>query len=134
MKVPIFSLEASNLHELNMHRKVFNVSTIEYYLWIHLPGEVLKDCELFQLDDVSDGLKEVSSWYKFVEREDKKPWLKLVTKLLDLSIGQHTYKLSFVNTFTQDVVPVYISYIIQDDKPEKPYVYMNNCCSCEGSK
>ena len=43
---------------------------------------------------------------------------------LNLKSGKHTYRLMFVERYTDTDFSLYFSYIIQDDSPEKPYVYM----------
>lgn len=134
MKIPLFSIEACDFDDLNLHNKVFNKSTVEYYLWIHLPLEMVRDCELFQIDEIHPQQREVK-WNGFVERDCDKPWLRVVSKLFCMASGSHLYKLSFVHRYTNDVVPVYISYTIQDDNPDKPYYYMDNTCNpCGGVK
>lgn len=135
MKIPLFSLEACDFDDLNLHNKVFNSATVEYYLWIHLPLNMIRDCELFQISEIAPRNKELS-WNGLVERECDKPWLKVTTSLLDTSVGSHLYKFSFVHRYTNDVVSVYISYTIQNDNPDKPYVYMNKtaCSPCKGVK
>ena len=36
------------------------------------------------------------------------------------------YKLSFMDECTKRYVTTYVSYIIQDDSPHKPYLYMKD--------
>ena len=59
-----------------------------------------------------------------IERQQCRPWLRIVFPVLDQDAGLHIYKITFVNRYTDDVVSAYISYTIQDDNPNKPYIYM----------
>lgn len=60
-----------------------------------------------------------------VYRDNMRPWLRVPVDVLNKDIGQHTYKLHFVNIHTSLELDLYIQYIIQDDNPDKPYIYMN---------
>lgn len=124
MIVPVFSLDACLVDKINMHTKIFNKSKLEYYLWIHIPEKISNTCQFFQVNEMCPNPVE-SRFFKHFEHESGKPWVKVVTKVLNTEVGMHTYQLLFVNKLTNDVVTLYISYIIQDDNPDKPYIYMN---------
>ena len=64
-------------------------------------------------------------YYDFIQRNCRRPWIRIDSCILDTSIGQHTYRFQFINRETDDVYSLYLSYIIQDDNPDRPYVYMN---------
>ena len=125
MRIPLFSLNACSFNELQHHTKIFNISTIEYFLWIRLPIHQIRDCELFQVDECQPKKRELC-WLNFIERDHQKPWLRITFGILSKDVGMHIYKLSFINKYTNDVVPVYFSYIIQNDNPEKSYIYMRD--------
>lgn len=125
LKIPVFSLDACRYDELASNTKTFNKNEIEYYLWVHLPIEDIKDCSLFQVDEIEPQIQEVHSG-SLVEHECNRPWVKIVFRILRDDIGLHIYKLSFINRYTDDVVPLYFSYVIQDDYPFKPYDYMSH--------
>ena len=121
----VFKLEADSKKDLPKHTKIINIHDVEYFLWIHIPEELSWDFELFQLDEIIfSGLVEVD-FQGLIEREGRRPWFKLNSGLLNKEIGKHIYKMSMVNRKTNDVISLYFSYIIQDDNPDKPYIYMN---------
>lgn len=129
MKVPVFSLVACTFDKLIYNTPIFNQSTVEYFLWVKLPSDIIKDCELYQVDECQPNNREVN-WLNSIERDHNKPWLKITFRIFSNHVGMHIYKLSFINRYTNDVVPLYIAYIIQDDNPDKPYVYMRKS-DCE---
>lgn len=133
---PVNILEACIYKELPKHTKVWNRNTLEYHTWIHLPIELCRSHELFQLDEISKVVTEVDFKDK-IKRECNKPWYDIITDLLNTDAGQHIYKMSFINRLTDDISCLYFSYIIQDDNPDKPYIYMdrdnsdvNSCNNC----
>lgn len=54
-----------------------------------------------------------------------RPWIDIPTNLLNTSVGIHTYILRFKNKLTSDILLLSFRYAIQDDDPDKPYIYMN---------
>ena len=104
--------------------KIFNKNEIEYFMYLHIPENLAKDCELYKVQDV-DNPDILIEYNDSIQRNCKRPWLRIDSRLLDTSCGQHTYRFGFINIVTDDVYSLYISYIIQDDNPDKPYIYMN---------
>lgn len=131
MDMRVFKLEADYYDNIPLHTKVINISTWEYDLWVHFPEEISNACELFQLDEVIPSKKECN-WLHFIDREPGRPWLKIISGILNKSAGQHIYKLSFIDRDTHDIVAVYFSYIVQDDNPDKPYIYMRRDSKTNG--
>lgn len=120
----VFQVNSCAYKQLSSNTPVFNINQVEYELHVHLDGELCRLLELFQLDEVTQsGLNEIQV-LGFVDR-DCTCWLSIKTEILNKDVGQHIYKLSFVDKVTNDIVPLYFSYIIQDDNPEKPYLYMD---------
>ena len=126
MKYPENNLEACFYNQLPTYTPVFNLSTIEHFMWVHLPSICIERCgTLFEISEIVDGKSVEVNIYSTITREGNKPWLRLLSSSLNLSTGQHIYKLSFIDKHTDDVFSLYISYIIQNDNPDKPYIYMN---------
>lgn len=130
MDIPVQSLESCTYDDISKYSKVINLNTLEYFLWIHIPEDISRNFELFQIDQVSPKLSEITNFKLFVKRDCRKPWLRITSKILDTSVGMHTYRLQFVNRCTDDVVSLYFCYIIQNDNPDKPYVYMDKDRKC----
>ncbi len=127
MDYPVFSLKADTYDKLASNCKVFNTHTIEYYLWVEIPHYLNRDFQLVEIDRLTDKAIPcpcVDDVTRYAERECHKPWIRLVFDVLDRRVGLHTYKITLVNRFTNDVVSLFFNYIIQDDDPPKPYYYM----------
>ena len=117
-------LNACTYAQIPCNTPVINKNTLEYYIWIGLPKSISSHIEIFEIYELLPTNEEVD-WVRFIIRENCRPWLKIESAFLDTSVGQHLYKLSFVDTMTNDIISLYISYIIQDDNPDKPYIYMD---------
>lgn len=126
-------LTACCYDEISRNTQLINKDQFPYWLWIQLPKCVLRDYELYQVDEFFPHTGECD-WLDSIEREAGRPWLRIAQKMLNLAAGKHVYKLSFVNRYTNDTVDYYFSYILQDSCPEQPYIYMNrNIDSTPGS-
>lgn len=123
MNQPTVKINSCPYGRLNENTPVFNLNQIEHDIFIYLEPEICRPLQLFQMDNIDSTESKEISLSGFVEREGT-CWLRIKSEILDLNGGQHVYKLSFVDSITNDVVPLFFSYIIQDDNPEKPYVYM----------
>ena len=136
MTHPVFKLEACEYGQLNKHTQVFNVNVIEHFVYIYMSPEIAKGFSLFEVSKVSPDQFEIHDIQTYFFRENY-CWLRVKSEALSKEAGQHTYKLSLINE-AKDIVSLFISYIIQDDNPDKPYIYMNrdgkcsasNCCCC----
>jgi len=140
MNYPVCRIDACSHDQLSKHTPVLNKATIDYFIWIYLDPELCRDLHIFQVEDITAESVELPVT-GFIERTSS-CWLKITSSILDQSPGQHVCKISMVNRITHDVVNQYFSYIIQDDNPDKPYVYMNvenasgcqSCCQCCNNK
>lgn len=122
---PAQTLDACVYSELPMHSKVFSYDALEYFLYVKIPNAISAACEFIQLDEVSPNPKQIDNLYSYVVREENKPWIRIVFKFLDISVGYHLYRFQFVNRYTNDVISLYISYTIQNTHVERPYIYMD---------
>lgn len=123
MEYPVLKIESSTYHELPINTTVLGKEQLEYYTWIHLPHDLSRDFALVQIDNIDDSLpKEVKR--AFINRKPGKPWIRIRTGALNQSIGLHRYKITLVNKTSDDVVSLYFAYIMQDNNPDKPYIYM----------
>lgn len=124
MKLPVFQLTACTADQIPLHTPVIGPYQFEYYTWIHTPPCYSQHLELFQLDEISPDLNTIE-YEGNVTAECNHPWIKVVSSILNQSVGYHLYKLSFVDIHTGDVVALYFAYIVQDGNVDKPYVYMD---------
>lgn len=115
-------LQSCEYKDLAKNCKVFNLSTLNYHLWIYLNPEMVRDTyfnKAFEIGPDADNSKIFPDTFI---REGI--WIRVNMQYLNLKPGKHTIQLDFVDRYTDDDFSLYVSYIIQDDNPEKPYVYM----------
>lgn len=105
--------------------KILNTHQLENYVWIALPKELSFSITLSKVEEIVPNNGSIDFIDK-VAREGRHPWLCVRAKFLNKSDGYHLYKLTFKNHATADILPLYFAYRIQNDNPEKSYVYMKN--------
>lgn len=126
MDIPVQSVTACLQGCIASNTPVINLSTLEYFLWIRIPHNIAREYELYQASQSLPKKADIDNFKLFIEQECRKPWLKITSKILDVSVGFHQYELKFINRYTNDIVTLYFAYIIQNDMPEKSYMYMDN--------
>lgn len=119
----MLKLRACKHSDLPKHTKVINKSELPYFFWIRIPSEIAKRFELYKLEEVGRCETEIK-YLGSLSQEFRRPWIRIVANILDVDPGQHIYKMSFVDKMSDDIAYVFFSYILQDDNPEKPYIYM----------
>ena len=119
-------LNACSYDDIHMNTKILNNSVIGSTLIIHLPFESNShELEIFDIVEISGHSTESIDISGHVNRTCGRPWIDIDTCILNLMIGQHIYRCSFINIHNHNIENIYFSYIVQDDNPEKPYVYMS---------
>ena len=124
MSHPI-QLIAYSYNDVIKNSVVLKKSTLEYHMWIYLETSPdLDDCVIFNVTELNheDDICVMDS--AFVR--ESTCWIKVTTDLIDKSPGLHIYRIQFINRNTDDIFSKYIAYTIQDDNPEKRYIYMHN--------
>lgn len=132
MGYPVFQLNAVPHKDVASASKVFSLQEVEYFLFIRVAPDFARNFELYQVDEIRDEAEFVCPKYLW-EHDPGRMWYRFHSKMLNLETGYHTYRLSFVNTFTHDTSLLYIAYVIQNNNPKKPYMYMdkeNRKCNC----
>ena len=114
-------VEACIYDDLYKYGKIFNKDTFGPVLHIKLPHMIYRDFRLYNIYNC-DNRDEIS---RYKHKETIHPWVDIMVDLLDLTVGLHTYKLELVNSITGDTYYLYFTYTIQDDEPEKKYMYIN---------
>ena len=114
--------EAVDRKYVSSTAQVINRHDIPYYAWIHLPTHTAKYLNLVSVYDEEDNsaVEFLDAW----QRDGSHPWYKIKTGSINLDAGPHMYRLEFINKYTDDMINLYFRYIIQDDNPDKPYIYM----------
>lgn len=106
--------------------KIVNINQLDYYTYIRIPEYMNINQQLYSITEVNTStLSEPVDLYAYIQRDYLRPWLKIQTDMFNLMVGFHMYKFAFVDTETNDTTCLYFIYHIQNDNPEKPYIYMN---------
>lgn len=126
---PVIHATASIKEKVSLYTNVINKNSIPYYLIVELPSFIQYGLTFVGLyEDISNGLKEVPISY--LQIRNCHPYIDISSIGLNLEVGQHDYMIKYIDCFTGDMVPLYFSYIIQDDNPTKPYIYMDKEREC----
>lgn len=132
MDYPVMEIVASDGTDVPSNLKIFNTYEVSNILHVYITPDTFRDFSLYEMHELSSsGLVEVEIPGNI---QMNRNWIDIQTTCLNLGIGQHSYRISLFNPTTHDVVYQYFSYIIQNDNPDKSYVYMdkcsNSCCKC----
>ena len=122
--IPVCAWYSCAYEELSCNSKVFNVDTLPDVVWIRIPD----GCNL----DAVTSISELDSTHSVEYTRDAcKPWIQVSAKLLDADVGHHVYSILMHHTELYESIDLsvnymlYFSYIIQNDNPDKPYIYMD---------
>ena len=123
------TLEAGEYKDRSSLTVVMNTQTVSKYVYIHLPVECvhLELLGLIELNSSADTSDDPEAMPKdaIIKYKDH-PWARIKSDVLNWAPGKHVYKLSFgvPHQLNPNKIDYYISYVSQEDNPEKPYVYM----------
>ena len=119
-------LESCKYDDLGKYSKVFNVNEIEYHLWIYLNPEDTRDAVFLKAYECGPNHWEDPTLPLGIFERESVCWIRAVTASLNMEPGKHTYKIMMVDRYTDTDFSLYVSYYIQDDNVDKPYVYMKS--------
>lgn len=123
INTPVIVLQADTYDNVFKSVQILNKNSLEHYLYISIPPELKDNTRIYNIEDVT------SKKYldvRLFEHMCNRIWIRVVSDILDTSAGQHLYRMRLVNTLTNDTYSLYFVYRIQDDDPEKPYIYMDS--------
>ena len=118
-------ITACSHSELPSYTNLYNRNEINNVIWVKLPDNIPTHCQLYDVIELIPDLN-IINFTDNVTRECCKPWLQVKSNILNLLPGLHIYELKFVDTSSDDIYALYIGYQIQDDNPDKPYIYMED--------
>ena len=123
--IPYSLLIACEYDKININTKVFNKDALSNGIWVNLPGYV-SSLVLTKIIDISDQKsEEIKFDASTVIQDYPHPWVRISDRILDLVSGMHIYKLVFESIPRKRISEsVYIAYILQDDNPVSPFIYM----------
>ena len=120
---PNLYLETIYRDKISSVNKVFRRSEFDSigYVPVHLNVDV-KDYRVVSVNS----LNPINA--RLFKEEDNiclhRAWIDIPVTSLDLGIGYHLYTVQLVNIHTNDIANLYFSYTIQNNEPEKPYLYL----------
>ena len=117
------TIQSSKMQDLASNTRVFNLAEIPDIICIKLPDSLPRDMELSGIYDLN--ANKSLDFYEYVTRDEHKPWIDIRSSLLDLSVGQHVYKLTFTKLGIDLPAICWFGYIVQDNHVDKPYIYMD---------
>lgn len=115
-------IQSCHMCNLSSNTNVFNIQNFADTICVKLPDDFPRDFELIGMYNL-----ETNSGVDFedyVEHIMYKPWVDIQKSILSTEIGQHIYRLDFMQHGFSMCATCWFSYIIQDDHPETPYIYM----------
>lgn len=136
MEYNVFRLFAETYQNLPQVTVVVNKNELPYFIWVKIPSMYKNEFELIKFEEVNNSESAKLDMDESISRDGCRPWFKVKSRCLNLTSGQHIYRMSLVNVCNDSMVYLYFSYILQDDDPDKSYIYMNRSeerCCCETS-
>ena len=105
---------------------VLNHSEVGDTIYIGMPkssSQYLLLIDLYKIVEWGD--EEHIDYTSKICRDGFRPWLIAEKSLLDTGAGYHLYRFVFMNSRTNSVEYLYLSYTIQTDNPDRSsYIYM----------
>lgn len=134
MEYNVQKIVASRPEDVPKNTIIINKNQLEDVMHVYISPELARDFKMFEIHELTDfGLVEISlsDNVKMVRN-----WVDIKMSALNVKSGQHSYRISLFNKCEKITLSVYFSYIVQDDNPDKPYVYMDGsncskCCRCK---
>ncbi len=123
MNLPNTQLIACNYEDIPSNTPVLNIDQVDYFVYILVDSDIMQRSVLYSVEEVTkDGCVPANP---YAIGPDINCWLRGTFRLMNTSIGQHIYKLLFVDGATNATFAQYVSYIVQSEHQTKPYIYMN---------
>ena len=119
----IMQLQSCAYKDLAKYSKVFNTMASEYHLWIYLNPDDVRTAYFIGAEEIGPNADNSRIFPDTFVRESE-CWIRVNRGYLGEHPGKHTIKLMFVDRYTDTDFSLYASYYLQNDNPEKPYVYM----------
>lgn len=109
-----------------IHSEVINVGELQDSIWLKLPDSTAKYLTLSSVNSI--GFENNGTAIDItdkVSRDTNRVWIEVHKSVFSLAPGFHMYQLVFDDSGTGSFLNLYFCYHIQDNKPDKDYIYMN---------
>lgn len=124
-------IQSGRLSDLPLYTVMYNKADFSEIVCVKLPDGLPRDLvlsEIYNLDAAED-----IDFADKATRDENRPWIDIDSSILDTTTGQHTYRMTFQHLGDKLNSTCWFSYIIQDNNPEKPYIYMDRNEDSDGS-
>ena len=116
---PYFLLDCTDESRLPTVTKSFTKSAIDATAYLKLPHCVDKEFILYQVEQLEPDIADVDISAYVKDCCCNNSWL-------DISVdGLNKYRVCFINKFTNETYSLFFAYTINDDHPDKDYIYMS---------
>ena len=119
----VLTLTSCRYSELSRYSTVISKSELEYFLWVYLNPEYVRDALFLGASEVTDAEPVITFPDTFTRPSTS--WIRMKTDNLNQEPGLHVYRLNFVYPCTNDTFSLYVNYVIQRSDLDKPYIYIN---------
>lgn len=116
-------IQASQLSDLPLNTKIYNSKDFDEIVCVKLPPQMPRDMDLIEIYNLN--ASEDVDFADQVTRDEHRPWIDISSSILDQTPGQHVYRMTFSKPECKLHATCWFSYIIQENNPEKPYIYMD---------
>lgn len=104
---------------------VLNTAQLQSKVYIMIPSPEFYTVTLIGLSEIVNGSEVPVDYEEHLYRDGGRPWLIADSEIFNVTAGQHMYRFKFIDNRINAETDLYLTYIIQDDNPDKPYIYMN---------
>lgn len=126
---PVMRLRACVKKDLPANTPVISKDELEPVLWVEVPRQVINEFQLFEVQELSEPPEDFD-----IEENCKHtchdPWYQFTTSALCICPGLHIYRMHMKSRYTSDTISLFFGYVLQDDDPKKPYIYMDKSAGC----
>lgn len=124
-------IQSCRLPDLPLNTIIYNKKDFSEVVCVKLPPQLPREMQLVEIYNLNSG--EELDFTDFATRDNNRPWIDIQSSILDTTVGQHTYRMTFAQEEVKLSATCWFSYIIQDNNPEKPYIYMDRSEDSGGS-
>lgn len=115
-------IQSCQLSDLPLHTRIYNSKDFDDIVCVKLPPQMPRDMDLTEIYNLN--ASEDVDFADKTTRDEHRPWIDISSDILDLTAGQHTYRMTFQKPDCKLKATCWFCYIIQENNPEKPYIYM----------
>lgn len=105
--------------------RVININELGTYIWVQIPNNLSPYVVLTDVQDMGVTPAASLEFAEKITRDNRNCWMKIDLTLLSTEIGFHVYKFVFNDTITSEDIPLYFAYNLQNDAPDRPYIYID---------